>query len=203
MNIDSAAIIAKIKKCLALSRSSNEHEAASALRQAQLLMREHGITDLDIEHADILEDVARSRASSKPATWECRVASMIAIAFGCEMFFRGRISPHLGEWRFVGFGPSAEIARYAFEVLMRQVKRARANHINTALKRCGAVRRAGRVAPISSVRDGFPPRWRRSTPWQAARRSAKGYPVTWRASTSSKASGAATAMPGAASLSAI
>ena len=35
MNRDDA--LKKIKKCLALSRSANEHEAAAALRQAQAL----------------------------------------------------------------------------------------------------------------------------------------------------------------------
>ena len=38
MNRDDA--LKKIKKCLALSRSANEHEAAAALRQAQALMRD-------------------------------------------------------------------------------------------------------------------------------------------------------------------
>ena len=33
----------KIKKCLALSKSANEHEAAQALKQAQALMRLHQI----------------------------------------------------------------------------------------------------------------------------------------------------------------
>ena len=32
---DKDAILGKIRKCLRLSKSSNEHEAAAALRQAQ------------------------------------------------------------------------------------------------------------------------------------------------------------------------
>lgn len=39
-------VLDKIRKCLALSTSSNEHEAAAALRQARKLMDAHGITDL-------------------------------------------------------------------------------------------------------------------------------------------------------------
>ncbi|WP_404821336.1 DUF2786 domain-containing protein [Pseudomonas huaxiensis] len=33
--------IRKIKRCLALSKSSNENEVAAAMRQAQTLMREY------------------------------------------------------------------------------------------------------------------------------------------------------------------
>ena len=51
---DRDKIIAKVK-CLALAKSSNEHEAANALRQAQKLMQAHGISDLDVEHVDIQE----------------------------------------------------------------------------------------------------------------------------------------------------
>jgi hypothetical protein len=37
-------LLRKIRACLRLSKSANEHEAAAALRQAQALMREHGIS---------------------------------------------------------------------------------------------------------------------------------------------------------------
>ena len=37
-------ILDKIKKCLVLASSANEHEAAAALRQAQKLMEAHGIS---------------------------------------------------------------------------------------------------------------------------------------------------------------
>lgn len=40
--------IEKIKKCLRLSKSANEHEAAQALKQAQILMQKFGITDIDV-----------------------------------------------------------------------------------------------------------------------------------------------------------
>lgn len=135
---DRDAIIAKIKKCLALAKSSNEHEAAIALRQAQHLMTQHGITDLDIEHADIQEEAAQAGASSKPAQWECGLARRVASAFGCDVFLA--IDWPVGRWVFVGPAPTGEIARYAFEVLYRQVKKQRANYIKTALKRCTTTR---------------------------------------------------------------
>lgn len=131
-------IIDKVKKCMALAQSSSEHEAAAALRQAQKLMQAHGITDLDIEHADIQEEGTRAGAAQKPSRWECGLATRVADAFGCTVYLA--CDYPVGQWVFVGAVPSGEIARYAFEVLFRQVKRARAHYIKTALKRCTTTR---------------------------------------------------------------
>lgn len=135
---DRATIIAKILKCLALAKSANEHEAAIALRQAQRLMQQHGITDLDIEHADIKEEGTSAGASTKPARWESSLAVRVATAFDCQVYFG--INYPVGQWVFVGATPSSEIARYAFAVLFRQIKRARAAYIKTTLKRCTTTR---------------------------------------------------------------
>jgi hypothetical protein len=136
--LDREKIIDKIKKCLALARSSNEHEAAAALRQAQKLMQQHGISDLDVEHADIQEEGTRAGAATKPARWECGLATRIAAAFDCSVFHS--IDYPVGKWVFVGASPAGEIACYAFEVLFRQARRARANYVKTALKRCTTTR---------------------------------------------------------------
>lgn len=146
---DKSEIIAKIKKCLALSKSSNEHEAAAALRQAQKLMEQHGVTDLDVELADVEEDTARSGASKQPARWELQLAAWLSDAFGTEVYFRRDLDLRnfkpVGTWHFVGISPGPEITRYAFEVLLRQVKRARADHIKGPLKRCGPINRTRRA----------------------------------------------------------
>ena len=41
--MDKETALTKIKKCLALSKSVNEHEAAIALKQAQRLMQEYSL----------------------------------------------------------------------------------------------------------------------------------------------------------------
>lgn len=140
---DINAIIAKIKKCLALAKSNNEHEAAVALRQAQRLMQQHGITDFDIETADIQEEATRAGASSKPSKWECGLAMRVAKAFDCSVFLA--CGYPVGKWTFVGAAPAGEIARYAFEVMFRQVKRARQSYIKATLKRCGPANRTRRA----------------------------------------------------------
>ena len=53
MNADLDPIIGKIKKCLSLSQSDNPHEAASALRQAQALMRKHGLDEVAMANAEV------------------------------------------------------------------------------------------------------------------------------------------------------
>lgn len=128
------AAIEKIKKCLALSASSNEHEAETALRQAQALMAKFGIDEDEMLAAGVSEAYAKAGALRQPANWESRLAGRIADAFGCNIIFKG--SMNTSSWTFIGCGASPDVAKYAFEVLFRQLKRQRADHIKTALKRC-------------------------------------------------------------------
>lgn len=131
---DREKIIAKIKKCLALSASANEHEADAALRQARRLMEIYGVSDLDIEAAEAAERRAKAGAQKRPANWETALACRVGDAFGCRVIFRSE--RHIGQWTFIGCGAAPEVSQYAFEVLLRQAKRARAEHIVSRLKRC-------------------------------------------------------------------
>jgi len=140
MNENRDRIIDKVKKCLALSKSGNEHEAAAALRQAQKLMQTHGISDLDVEHANVQEEPTRAGAFLKPAQWQCALAGRVARAFDCQAIFRSNARRKIGLWVFVGVTPAGEVACYAFEVLLRQARRARAHYIKTALRRCTTTR---------------------------------------------------------------
>lgn len=45
----------KIKKCLALAASPEQHEAAAAMRQAQKLMQQFGLSEVDVSLADVSE----------------------------------------------------------------------------------------------------------------------------------------------------
>lgn len=132
--MDRKTILDKIRKCMALAASSNEHEAAAALRQAQKLMEQYGVSDDEMLAAEAGEQAARAGAMRSPAAWESMLAGTVADAFGCNVFFNEHLRH--GEWVFVGTGAAFEVAKYCFEVLFRQVKRARAEHIKTALKRC-------------------------------------------------------------------
>ena len=53
--MDKQKVLEKIKKCLALGESANEHEAAQAIRQAQILMKKYGISEMDVELSAVTE----------------------------------------------------------------------------------------------------------------------------------------------------
>jgi hypothetical protein len=141
--MDRDTAIDKIKKCLALAKSSNPHEAAAAMRQAQKLMAAFDVAELDISLADVKEAFEPARSSAIPI-WAALLASMIAEAFGCEHFVRKeavlaivsgfpsrkRVAKHV----FVGVGPAAEVATYAFKVLYRQCQHDRQTHVSEQRK---------------------------------------------------------------------
>ncbi|MFN3987619.1 MAG: DUF2786 domain-containing protein [Rhodocyclaceae bacterium] len=126
-------ILDKIRKCMALAKSGSEHEAATALRQAQKLMELHQVSQAEMLAAGVAESKARSGAITRPATWECHLAGCIAAAFGCKLIFRSRWDR--AWWAFIGLPPANEVAAYSFEVLLRQALKARREFIAAALKR--------------------------------------------------------------------
>jgi len=127
----SERIIRKIKHCLALSKSSNPDEAATALRQAQKLMHKHNINEFDTLSVDINEHRVNSTTKTNPPTWQYRLAGVVADAMGCAY--------HCANWKrgsggqsafvFYGFDYQPEIAAYALEVLLRQVTQERKQYV--------------------------------------------------------------------------
>ncbi len=125
--------IRKIKHCLALSQSSNENEAATALRQAQALMREYRITELDVKLSDVGEiESSQSRATRRPS-WDRDLGAVVADIFGCKAL-------SLRSWCkiknrpveraiFVGVTPAQHIALYAYETLLAKLTLARRDYV--------------------------------------------------------------------------
>jgi len=135
-------IIDKIKKCLSLAKSSNANEAAIALRQAQNLMQKHNISGLDIDAAQASQSASRSMATVRPSQWEVALAQAAAHAFGCKALFQ---SFFYGEFQFIGTGSAPELSKYAFEVLLRKLKRDRSAYIKTKLYRCKRANKTARA----------------------------------------------------------
>lgn len=128
--MDKEKVLDKIKKCLALGESANEHEAAQAIRQAQILMKKYGISEIDIELSAVTEKGVAC-ASSLP-TWHQVLIAQCAKAFGVECYQQTQWG--LAEARFFGIGIKPELAAYAYEVLLRQLKKERREYIKTELK---------------------------------------------------------------------
>lgn len=137
--MDKKTAIDKVRKCMALAKSSNPHEAAAAMRQAQKLMEQFGIEHPDLLAAGVSEEWAKSGATKTPTRYEVVLASAVASAFSCEIVFTSRLSGTGmdidGGYAFIGVAPSPEVASYTFTVLLRQLKRARSAYMATALKR--------------------------------------------------------------------
>lgn len=130
------AILAKIRKCFALAKSANEHEAAAALAKARALMDEYGVTDAQVTMAEIEEANCRCSRAQRPPKWEELLASAVHRALTVTSFIDG-----FGQRTFIGRGASAEIASYAFAVLFRSLQAQRKAYLKGPLKRVKLARK--------------------------------------------------------------
>ncbi len=129
--------IEKIKKCLRLSKSANEHEAAQALKQAQILMRKFDVTDIDVHLSEIKESSLKVPLSIP--MWQHWLFDVCGFAFGVEGYIRMGFCASKGkkiaQYRFYGISPKPELAAYAYEVLLRQLRAARQKYMKEELSR--------------------------------------------------------------------
>ncbi|MGN6229139.1 MAG: DUF7168 domain-containing protein [Dyella sp.] len=134
--MDRTHILRKVKACLRLAASSNPNEAAAALRQAQAMMRAHGISHAEAMDVDEAEVNTRARGA-EPARSVLLLAVLAADGFGARTIVCREKS-----WdgastviRFYGCDGAAEIAAFAFTVLRRQMDADRLKHIARVRKR--------------------------------------------------------------------
>ncbi|SCC13003.1 MULTISPECIES: DUF2786 domain-containing protein [Snodgrassella] len=129
--------IEKIKKCLRLAKSANENEAAQAFKHAQALMREFGVTDIDVEMSEIIETSVKIPVAIPK--WQFVLFEICKDAFGVDGYIYRSLGAGTGNqmahFRFYGMSPKPELAAYAYEVLLRQLRAARREYIATKLKR--------------------------------------------------------------------
>jgi hypothetical protein len=116
-------VIRKIKRCLALGESSNQNEADMAMRQAQAMMRSYRLTEADV-HANSVGCDERNTGLIRMADWQRGLANAAAKAFGCKMLMRRYMGGPV-TFMFIGVMPAAELAAYAYDSLLGQIKAAR------------------------------------------------------------------------------
>lgn len=119
--------IRRIRKCLRLASSPNPGEAATALRQAQKMMRAHDLTDADFAGVETAETIA-GRMRNRSPDWAVGLANIIASTFACRALWLRGYTIHRGprqvaSVRFYGMGGHPHIAAYAYDVLRRQMDR--------------------------------------------------------------------------------
>ncbi|AAP95108.1 DUF2786 domain-containing protein [[Haemophilus] ducreyi] len=127
----------KIKKLLALSKSSNPHEAAKALEMAQKLMQENRINQVEIEFSQYH---GKQKTAKKSARYVHQLVGVITRAFGVDAYM-SNFYPDKDEAEekmhvvFYGAEGRPEIASYCFDVLYRQLQTARKEFLATQSKR--------------------------------------------------------------------
>ena len=146
-------LISKIKKLMALSKSSNEHEAALALARAQKLMQENALVDTDVTVTTYESTGAPSNAA-KPPNYMSQLANVVAHAFGCDFIYIYKLTNSFNQKcviRFVGIAERPEIAAYSFDVLRRQLTAARQNF----MKKNKRIVRRNRIIRADVFCDGW------------------------------------------------
>ncbi|POT29867.1 DUF2786 domain-containing protein [Citrobacter braakii] len=141
MTNETEKCLAKIKKLLNLARRSlNSHEAACALNQAQALMRKHKLSQNDIDLMDITSKASKgapSHAQNIPR-YMTFLGQLICYAMGVNCYYSSRRNYMNGQKKntVIFYGPNErpEIAAYAFDVLSRQMVKARRTFIASLRK---------------------------------------------------------------------
>lgn len=152
-------VIDKIKKCLALSASSNEHEAAAALRQAQKLMAAYNVTQEALDGAEISIEKAKSLVCAEPPRWEIMLVDVVRRAFGCRASItRGWFDKEnnrngaLASYSYLGLRGNAMTAAYAHDTLLRQIAKAKQEYVSGRYELVG---RKERIAAGNAFAEGF------------------------------------------------
>ncbi|WP_181318334.1 DUF2786 domain-containing protein [Photobacterium kishitanii] len=131
--------IDKIKKCLDLGASANEHEAARAIEMAQRLMHKYGICDADVALSGIGEHTSDDTVQMKPKVYVSQLMFALDKAFGVQSIYtakvnsKGQLKRHA---KFIGERQSAMLASYSFDVCLMAIKTARRKFASSLHKNC-------------------------------------------------------------------
>jgi hypothetical protein len=134
MSHNNEKILDKLKKLLSLSKSDNPHEAALALQRARKLMDTFGITADDIVLNDIGEEISDywPTGTVKPPRYMLGLLTIIQDAFGVKSLILQGLNNRVS---FYGLKERTALAAYTYNVLGRQLIRARRDYIGQQSKR--------------------------------------------------------------------
>lgn len=139
------SVFEKIRKLLALSKSANVHEAATAAAMAQELMMAHKIemADLEIttgvvEEAEDVVDQTIDDHGKKTQQWRVTLAGALASAFGCKLYLWG---PRI---HLIGTTSNVQTVNYMQQFLSLEITRLCEDEFRKARSEGGALEE-GRV----------------------------------------------------------
>lgn len=117
-------IIHKIRKLLALSTSSNPHEAARALEKAIQLMGQHGLSETDVE----IYSASAGAPVKRVSIWRSYIANAVAWCNGVLA-----VKGHEG-WRFCGDEIGVEVSAEMYEYCEKAITRITRNTVRKNAK---------------------------------------------------------------------
>lgn len=132
---DKERAMSKIQKCLRLSKSTNPHEAAQAVKQAYALMKKHNISEQVVNGCEYLikGSKVQSHKTQQVPCYLDTLLSVICRTFTVEVIFNE-------SWNktcvtFYGEQSDVMIAEYAYTFLSRQLIKSRVKYISLLSRR--------------------------------------------------------------------
>ncbi|MGV3827144.1 DUF2786 domain-containing protein [Citrobacter portucalensis] len=148
----------RIKKFLAMARNnSSPEEAALAMSRAQRLMETHRLSESDAEFTDISEASTQKvpTHAEKMPEYMAFLAEMIARVFGVRFYTsHGRYNwgePAKRTITYYGPDERPQVAAYSFEVLGKQLVKARREYIATLRKNIKPATKVARADTFCSA----------------------------------------------------
>src|SRR3989304_3251601 len=130
--IEKDKVLDKVQKLLALSGSSNDHEAQSALMMAQRLLAKHNLTMSDVPNELKEEEKVTEKGVMSVSAynrWVRDLAKVVAENFRCDkmVYRKGAYIRMI----FVGMETDATVAAQIFEYAAKYAERAGSNLAQT------------------------------------------------------------------------
>lgn len=141
--MDRAKALEKIQKCLALGKSPNEHEASAAMRQAQALMRNFGISERELGTLGFASETVQTaiQAGKKIPITLSNIVALIKHAFGVSPVYGRAVLKTDSNFKVTYFGREDRVllAGYAHVVVARAVEQSWQKHLKENPRAKGVV----------------------------------------------------------------
>ena len=122
-------VIERVRKLLALSHSSNEHEAALAAAHAQRLLAEHNLAMSELKvREEGAGEVALQVARTVPK-WLSALFATVANGFDCFPIVTTNAT--CSRLRFIGVGEDPDVASCTLQFLMAELKRLATTYLHS------------------------------------------------------------------------
>jgi len=152
---ESARMLERVHKLLALAESDNRHEAEAAAAAAQRLMLRHNLEGANPAHESAYTYRHLGRLTGRVSEWERRLGNILGEHFFVEVIWvpaYRRLEQRRGSvMEAIGTPENLEIADYVYDFLVRSAERLWRAHKQSE----GIRKNADRMAYLAGVMSGF------------------------------------------------